>query len=373
MEKKIKKSVSFLHKTWSRSVKMVSTSRWKPYSRLVLIDDNAKWVISKEVDELRTIVAKLKIKIANKKLLAYSKPQSVFYGSRYNLFNNATIFDTSHRLGTTYYHGRPGYGYAEFDKIYKCLCQRHERIQRIQVTHSEMRGIVLESGIDPAKVFLIPIGIDISLFPIQTKELCGKVRAELGIPETAIVIGSFQKDGAGWGEGNKPKLIKGPDIFLKTIEILQRKIPELFVLLSGPARGYVITGLKRLGIPYHHVYLSDYSDVGALYQTLDLYIVASRQEGGPKAVLESMASGVPLITTRVGQAMDLVQHKKNGWIVDVEDVEGLAYWAEHVIENRSGLESVLTRARKTAEKNAYSAQLPLWKEFMKGFVSLDQR
>ena len=136
------------------------------------------------------------------------------------------------------------------------------------------------------------------------------------------MVGSFQKDGVGWGDGQEPKLIKGPDVFLEAMELLRIRVPELFVLLSGPARGYVKTGLDRLGVPFKHLYVDSYPEVGQLFQALDAYIVSSRQEGGPKAVLESMASGVPLVTTRVGQAMDLVHHDVNGWMVESEDYDG---------------------------------------------------
>ncbi|MBD1835577.1 glycosyltransferase family 4 protein [Cyanobacteria bacterium FACHB-472] len=234
-----------------------------------------------------------------------------------------------------------------------------------------MQDVVLNSGIAPEKVFLIPIGINLSYFQKQTRESRQKTRVKYGIPESAVVVGSFQKDGVGWDEGLQPKLIKGPDIFLKTIEILKPRVPELFVLLSGPARGYVKTGLETLGVPYHHCILKNYPEVGELFQALDLYIVASRQEGGPKALLESMASGVPLITTKVGQAMDLVQHEKNAWMVDVEDAEGLAYWAEYVITQRE-LDRVLQQGRTTAEANTYQSQIPLWRNFMKGFVEISK-
>jgi len=182
------------------------------------------------------------------------------------------------------------------------------------------------------------------------------------------VVGSFQKDGVGWGEGREPKLVKGPDILLQVLDALRRHVPELFVLLSGPARGYVKAGLERLGVPYRHVFVADYTHMGELYQALDAYIVTSREEGGPKAVLESMASGVPLISTRVGQAMDLVQHEANGWLVDVGDVAGLTCWARHALEYRASLGPVLARARETAQANTYTAQLPLWREFFRGFV-----
>jgi glycosyltransferase involved in cell wall biosynthesis len=126
-------------------------------------------------------------------------------------------------------------------------------------------------------------------------------------------------------------------------------------------------------VPYKHLYLSSYPEVGRLFQALDVYIVTSRQEGGPKAVLEAMASGVPLVTTRVGQAMDLVQHEGNGWMVDSEDVEGLAHWAEKAVRQRETTAGVLLQGRHTAEANSYESQFPLWRKFMEGFVNFNYK
>jgi glycosyltransferase involved in cell wall biosynthesis len=207
---------------------------------------------------------------------------------------------------------------------------------------------------------------------VQTPESRRQARARLGIPESAVVVGSFQKDGVGWGDGMEPKLVKGPDIFVKAVECLKQRLPEIFVLLSGPARGYVKAGLESLGVPYKHLYLDSYPEVGQLFQALDVYIVSSRQEGGPKAVLESMASGVPLVTTRVGQAMDLVQHDENGWMVESEDYEGLAHWAEYAVSQTGRVAAVLARGLATARANTYDSQFSQWRDFMKGFVNFDQ-
>ena len=46
-----------------------------------------------------------------------------------------------------------------------------------------------------------------------------KIKHNLGIPEDYLVIGSFQKDGEGWGEGLKPKLIKGQIYSLKQLNL----------------------------------------------------------------------------------------------------------------------------------------------------------
>ena len=122
-----------------------------------------------------------------------------------------------------------------------------------------------------------------------------------------------------------PKLIKGPDVFINCMNLLKSKIPNLQVLLTGPSRGYVKKKLNELKIPYQHHYIKSYQDIQKFYHALDLYIIPSREEGGPRAQLESMACGIPLVTTNVGMSIDLVEHQVNGWKVDVEDYEDLCY------------------------------------------------
>ncbi len=182
---------------------------------------------------------------------------------------------------------------------------------------------LLQEGVDQNKLVHIPLGVDTQLFHPPTPDERARIREELDIPQSAYCIGSFQKDGNGWAKGLSPKLVKGPDTFLQVIKKLQRHY-ELYVLLTGPARGYVKSGLERMGVPYRHVYLKEYREVARHYWALDLYLIASRDEGGPMALLESMASGVPLVSTRVGMCIDLVRDGANGFLAEVEDVESLA-------------------------------------------------
>lgn len=351
-----------------RQIQPLLERAWMPYSRLFLLSDDSQWVISEEMKALAQIARNLHIRLGNSARLDKIKKQVVFYGSRYSVIPVLREGESVHRIGFPYFHGLPGTGYPGFDEFFQDVCKFHDRISRIQVTHTEVHEKILETGISPQKVFRIPIGIDISNFSLQTPMMRQQARRYLNIPQSAFVIGSFQKDGDGWAEGFVPKLIKGPDIFLKVISIIKNRIPELFILLTGPARGFVKKGLEDLGVPYCHVYLDEYIKINMYYQALDLYLITSRQEGGPKALLESMASGVPLVTTRVGHAMDLVNHGINGWMVDVEDVDGLAYWSEYILQHRASLGESLHLARQAAEENSYQSQLPLWSKFMQGFV-----
>lgn len=343
---------------------------WKPYSRLILYGEKADWVLDWEMRALANTCERLGVKMANPIWKHAAQPQSFFFSNHFVLLNGDWKKLPPARIGFSYFHGLPNTGNALFDKFYELLCQHHGQFSRIQVSHTHMRDLTLGTGIDPSKVFLIPIGINVDFFPFRDAERKEAMRSELGIPQAAFVVGSFQKDGVGWEEGLEPKLIKGPDVFLSTIELLKKAVGgDLFVLLSGPSRGYVKRGLERMQVPYKHLCIKSYPDVAKLFQALDVYLVASRQEGGPKAILESMASGVPIVTTRVGQAMDLVKHGENGWMVAVEDSESLARCILQVRDlEQDALMPILKKGRATAEANSYESQFPLWAEFMKGFV-----
>lgn len=340
---------------------------WRDHSRLILFGDESGWVLDEEMRDLRSICRRIGIPTVSGGWERVTNRQCVFYASQFILMNLPE--NRNHRKCVAYFHGKPGTGPEEFDRVFENLCRTKDDWARIQVSHSEMREVVLSSGIEPERVHVIPIGIRLDRFSMATPESRRRIRDQLDIPESAFVAGSFQKDGCGWGEGLEPKLIKGPDVLVEVLKRLKKIIPELFVLLCGPARGYVKQGLTEADIPFRHLFVKNYEEIPPLYHALDVCLVTSRQEGGPKAVLESMASGVPLVTTRVGQAMDLVQSDKNGFMVDVEDVDGLVHSVEQVLSmDGEALSNLLQVGRATAEAHAWARQGDLWQRFFDGVV-----
>jgi glycosyltransferase involved in cell wall biosynthesis len=200
--------------------------------------------------------------------------------------------------------------------------------------------------------------------------------ARIGVPGDRIVAGESAVEGLD-GRPNadlpSPRITyagrfaaeKGPDVLVEALERLRELVPELAVLLTGPARGYVRRRLEQLGIPHRHVLARSRTELARAYHALDVYLVASRQEGGPKGVLEAMATGVPLVSTRVGQATDLVQDGRNGWLVEVEDAEALA---ERAAEVGGGDGAVQTAGRATAEAYARERLDGAWDQLLEGFV-----
>jgi glycosyltransferase involved in cell wall biosynthesis len=324
---------------------------------LYVVGDRLGWSIDDDRARLAATARRLGYAVGANAALKIRRGQAVFQHNHFNALRPRWL-ESSHRLGLSYFHGRPGtVGYPEFDLAYETLRRNAARIERVQVTHTEMHELVVGAGVDAEKVFRIPIGIDLEHFPLAP---------ERAGPE--FVVGSFVKDGVGMDDGHEPKLLKGPDVFVALVERLRNAIPELSVLLTGPARGYVRAELARLDVPCRHELLSSREQLARAFHGVDVCLVTSRQEGGPKALLEAMASGVPFVSTRVGQAAEIVVDGENGLLADVDDVDALAEAVQRVHEDAELRARLRSAGRVTAEAHAEERLDPLWAELLDGFA-----
>jgi glycosyltransferase involved in cell wall biosynthesis len=253
----------------------------------------------------------------------------VEFGSQYQWVEWGPYLSRDCQFVTTFFHGKPEDGPAVARHVDAFLASV-PRLSRIVASATLVRDRLVSWGVPSGKIAVIPIGCETDRFLPPTSEQRRVARERFGIRPDEIVIGSFQKDGEGWGRGDTPKFIKGPDIFLAVIERLAKDMP-VFVLLGGPARGYVRSGLERLGIRYAYHYAPDRDELAKLYHPLDLYLVTSREEGGPMALMESMSSHVPVVSTRVGMAPDLIEDGVNGALVEVGDVEAIVARAKALL------------------------------------------
>ena len=230
----------------------------------------------------------------------------------------------------------------------RVLVEQQELFPFIHTSCVNTRNKLIEMGIKPERICVIPLGVDAELFDGPDDR--ERTKDGLKIPDGAVVVGSFQKDGVGWGLGDEAKLIKGPDILVEVVKRLAQRYP-VHVLLIGPARGYVMKNLRASGVPFTHIgYLKDYRGIAKYYRALDLYLITSRIEGGPKAILEAWASGVPVVSTRVGMVPDIGKDQETVLLADVGDVETLYRKSAQVIENRQ-LGSDLSRRGRMAMKS----------------------
>lgn len=310
--------------------------------------DGAGWVLDLIGRYLTDSLDRLGVRAGMIRDPRWEVGQVIHYGSLWPFLSRLSqSVHRRNRIVATIYHGDRSGRFPELKKAVDRFMEGWSEAELIVTACRIMENRLKEWGVEPNRIRLIPEGVDLNLFRPPLAGEKEKLKERLGIPGGAVCIGSFQKDGNGWEEGLSPKLIKGPDTLLEVIGRLKDSYP-LFVLLSGPARGYVKQGLERMGVPYRHLFLRDYPDLAELYRCLDLYLVTSREEGGPQAVLEALASGAPLVSTRVGLAPDVITDGVNGLLAQVEDVEALAALAGRMIDQpelvakltASGLETV---------------------------------
>lgn len=256
--------------------------------------------------------------------------QIVHFGSIYTFLRKNSLRNKPHKSNkvvVTWFHFAPN------DSRIKFIKEAQKDIDLFHTSCNITKNNLINLGIHPEKIIVIPLGVDLSLFKQALPAEKKKLREDLNIPKDKVVIGSFQKDGVGWGKGLEPKLIKGPDIFVKVVEKLARDYP-IFVLLVGPARGYVKKELGEKGIPYKDIgYLKNFGEVAKYYQALDLCLIASRVEGGPKQILEAWASGIPVVSTKVGMVSDIGEDKEDILLTEAEDIEQLTEKASQVIKD----------------------------------------
>lgn len=323
-------------------------NRKKKWSNLYYVVENADWsvrwdgiYITENVEKLyglKTNVVTDHGKIRN---------QILHFGSR-SLYVPSLWkqIDRSNRIVFTWFHGDKDDPDPGNLAMIEDISHSAETCEFLHTTNTRMAEKLVSWGVSEEKVVIIPLGVDRERFRPATPGERNELRVELGIPQESICIGSFQKDGVGWGEGIEPKMVKGPDVFCDVVVKLVKTYP-VYVLLLGPARGYVKKRLNDAGIPYVHRYVKDYHEVPKYYRALDLYLVTSRNEGGPKAILESMASAVPVVTTDVGMAEEVVQHGVNGYLTPVENIDGLTRFASAILEDREKTQSITAVALET--------------------------
>lgn len=152
-------------------------------------------------------------------------------------------------------------------------------------------------------IFYLPLWVNQDIW--YNKSNKNELRTNFGFTGSDYLVGSFQRDTEG-SDLRSPKLVKGPDIFIEIVKNLYKKNSKLKVVLTGKRRDYVISELKKNNIPYKYFEMTNFSMMNDLYNILDLYLITSRLEGGPQALVECGQTRTPVISTDVGIAREIL-------------------------------------------------------------------
>lgn len=168
--------------------------------------------------------------------------------------------------------------------------------------------------IPAARLVTIPNGIDGSRYR-PAIDSPGK-RRELGLPAKGPIIGL----------GARLTEQKGIGCLLRAMYLLRERCPEAVLVIAGegPSREALIALTHELGLEDRVWFLGLRLDMADLLQLFDVYALPSLWEGLPMALLEAMASELPIVASEVGGVATAVDAGVNGLLVPPDDPEGLA-------------------------------------------------
>ena len=335
-------------------------------AKVIFVIEGGNWVIDWVGKYITENLKKLKLidaEISNPFLV---RNKIVHFGSINCFISDNGIYNLnkSNKKIVTWYH------IDKNDQAFKFIPLLNKYIDLLHTSNIITKKELIELGLNENKIVQIPLGVDLSKFKRYNKNKRIQLRKKLNLPIEKIIIGSFQKDGVGWDDGLEPKYVKGPDIFCEVVRRLHKNF-DIHIFLTGPARGYVKKKLKEYQIPFTHIFLDNYLDIVECYNVLDLYIITSRAEGGPNALLEGMATGVPLVTTNVGMASELINHGFNGFIAEIDDIDQLYKYSVELIKNKELREKFITSGFEIIKD--YSWEKITKQYYLKLYRNLDKK
>jgi sugar transferase (PEP-CTERM/EpsH1 system associated) len=192
---------------------------------------------------------------------------------------------------------------------------------RVICVSQDSARLSVKEGIAPKRVCAIWNGIDVARFDYSGPAKGGP----------AVMVGRLSPE-------------KDVDNLLKATALVVREQPEfrLEVAGDGPCLSALRQSARDLGLDHHVRFLGQVRDIPALLARASLFVLPSLTEGISLTLLESMARGLPVVTTRVGGNAEVVAEGETGLLVPAQNPSELAraileVWRDPVAGHRMGL------------------------------------
>ncbi len=208
------------------------------------------------------------------------------------------------------------HGFTRFNRKRRLICRilGHFTDVSIAVSQGVRDYLLTQIGLDPAKVRVVPNGVDIAAIDAARPGL--EVRRELGLAPDVPLLGLVGRLDH-WGKGHK-------ELF-EAMASLKERYPLQALIIGGGRRKKEVRALAaNLGLADVVHFLGHRRDVPDLLKALDIFILPSYSEGVSLALLEAMAAARPVIVSRVGGLPEVVEQGKTGLLIAPRDADALA-------------------------------------------------
>lgn len=249
------------------------------------------------------------------------------------------------------FHGHVFHGYfgraktRVFIELEKFCAKLSDRIITIS---DRLKSEILEFGIThPEHIQIIPLGLELNRLNCVSET--NRFRAEFGLNPDVHLVGAV----------GRMVPIKNLHLFLNAAAIAHQQNPNLrFILVGdGELRTELETYAKKLMISDVVIFAGWRRDLAQVYADLDAVVISSDNEGTPASLIEAMAAGCPVISTRVGGVPDFVKDGETGRLVPPRDPPALAEAMLNLFADKITTDRMAGQAKTFALKQYNSERL----------------
>jgi len=172
---------------------------------------------------------------------------------------------------------------------------------------------LVEEKVPQRKIAVVPNGLDFSRFQRR------RPRTPL---RTIVTVANLRAE-------------KGHDVLIDAAADVLRQVPDarFECVGAGPERDRLIAYAQERGVAHAITFVGHCEDVAAKLADGDIFVLPSRSEAFPNAVLEAMGAGLPVIASAVGGIVELIDSGRTGLLVPAGDAPALADHIVHLISN----------------------------------------
>lgn len=205
-------------------------------------------------------------------------------------------------------------------RIQRSMWGRTDRVLSVSLRLAERMAAV--TGFPHERITTIQNGVDCSRFSPALREAA---RAELGLARESVVIGT----------AGRLVPVKDHGNLIDALVILRQRGWRFTALIAGDGP---LGALLESRIAAHNLtsdvrLLGQRTDIERVFAALDVFVLPSKSEGMSNTILEAMASGAPVVATRVGAADELVEDGRTGLLVPRENAGALSAALMRLVED----------------------------------------